>query len=209
MSDVTKPSECPGTGEGQRDLVPLYLAGKLTEDEAEAFEAHYFGCPRCREDVRAGAALRELYGKEAVAASRGRAPTTRRAWLPFAAAAAIAFVGLAVWQLGRPRDEAAGRPVLRGTSAEVLRVEIEAAAQGGIDLSWPAHPDAATYEVEIFASSGARVWGTEVHEPRLSIGAGVVPAPEPGQPFEVEVRALDPMRQVVASSEPTPLQSPR
>lgn len=205
---MKNPIECPGSDAGQRDLVPLYLAGKLTEEDAEAFEAHYFGCPTCREDVRAGAALRELYGKPAVAASERPAPPGR-SWLPLAAAAAIAFVGLGVWQLSRRTSEEPGRPVLRGPSAEVLVVKIETAPQGGVELSWPPHPRAAVYQIQVFAADGTRVWGAEANEPRLSIGSGVLPSPGPGKSFEVEVQALDSMQQVVATSDPMPLETPR
>lgn len=198
-------SDCPN-GE-QRDLALLYLAGRLPDDEAKAFEAHYFECERCARDVEEGSELRAALGRPAVAPA---AVEVRSAWnwRPLAAAAAIAFVGLGVWQLARPAAEEPAPPVLRGASAEVLVVKIETALQGGIDLSWPPHPDAAAYAIEVFASDGVRVWGTEVNEPRLSIGAGVLPAPVPGQPLEAEVRALDAMRQVVASSDPTPLPAP-
>ena len=85
MSDVKNRMRCPGTAEGQRDLAPLYLAGKLTEKEAQAFEAHYLGCAKCRDDVTTGAALRELYGRPGVAASVSASIdtySTRRKWLP-------------------------------------------------------------------------------------------------------------------------------
>ena len=78
MSDVKNRMECPGTAEGQRDLAPLYLAGKLTEKEAEAFEMHYLGCEKCREDVTTGAAMRELYGRPAVAASASASGSSAR-----------------------------------------------------------------------------------------------------------------------------------
>lgn len=214
MSDVRQPIDCPATHEGQRDLAPLYLAGRLAEDEAEAFEAHYLGCEKCREDVRAGAALREVYAKEAVVASASAAASGsvspapgRRSWLPLAAAAAIAVLGLGVW-LSRRAVEQPGQPVLRGPSAGALVLKIEAGPQGRIELSWPAHPAAAAYEVQVFSTDGTRVWGQEVNEPRLSIGPGTLPAPEPGKSLEVEVRALDAMRQVVATSDPVPLGTP-
>jgi putative zinc finger protein len=205
---LKNPIECPATVEGQQDLVPLYLAGKLTEEDAEAFEAHYFACATCREEVRAGALLREFYGKPAVAAA-GRPAPTRRSWLPLAAAAAIAFVGLGVWQLSRRTAEEPGQPVLRGPSAEVLVVRIETAPRGGVELSWQTHPRAAVYQIQVFAADGTRVWRAEAKEPRLSIGSGVLPSPGPGKSFEVEVQALDSMQQVVATSDPIPLKTPR
>ncbi len=210
MSDVRQPIDCPATHEGQRDLVPLYLAGKLADDEAEAFEAHYFGCEKCRADVRAGAALREVYGKKAVVASESASVTPAppgRSWLPLAAAAAIAVLGLGVW-ISRRAAEPPGQPVLRGSNAGALILKIEADQQGRIELSWPAHPAAVAYEVQVFSTDGTRVWGREVNEPRLTIGPGALPSPDAGKTLEVEVQALDAMRQVVASSDPIPLGTP-
>ncbi len=201
---MKKPIACPGTDAGQRDLAPLYLAGRLAEEEAEAFEAHYLGCPKCREDIRAGAAMRELYGKPGVAASARPSPA-RRSWLPLAAAAAIAFAGVGVWQAARRTAGEPGQPVLRSENARVLGLEVETGLDGSIDLTWQPHPKAAAYEVQIVSSDGVRVWGANADEPRLHVGSGVLPAPAPGRPLEVEVRALDAMGQVLATSDPAPL----
>lgn len=207
MTDVTNRIACPGTDAGQKDLVPLYLAGKLTESEAEAFEAHYLGCPKCREDVRAGAALRELYGRPAVAAAGVPRPP-RRTWLPLAAAAAIAFVAVGVWQWSR-RAEDSGSATVRGTNAPSLVVKIANTPERDTAVSWTPLPDATTYQVQVFGSDGARVSTTDVNEPQLSFRAGVLPTPVPGQFLAVEVRALDALGRVAATSEPTRLESPR
>jgi hypothetical protein len=175
----------------------LYLAGRLSEDEAEAFETHYFGCADCWEDVHRGSELRAAFGKPAVApASRSVRP--RRAWLPLAAAAVIAFVALGVWQLTRRTPVESTTPVVRG-AGEVLDLEVASGRQGGIDVRWPPHPNAATYEIEVLASNGASVWKTETPEPRVRIGPGVLAAPR--QTHEVRVEALDSLGQVIASGQ--------
>jgi putative zinc finger protein len=205
---VKNPIECPGTAEGQRDLVPLYLAGKLTERDAEAFEAHYFACVSCREEVRVGSALRELYGKPAIVAVGYPAPT-RRPWLPLAAAAAIAFVAFGVWQFSRQTVVDLGEPTLRGGFAATLALKVEPGPEGAFELNWSAHPAAAVYQIQVFAADGTRVWSAEANEPRLSIDSAVLPSPGPGKSFEVEVQALDSMQQVVATSDPIPLETLR
>lgn len=199
-----KPFVCPGTDPGQRDLAPLYLAGRLTTEEAEAFEAHYLGCPKCREDVRGGAALRELYGKAGVAASARPAPAGW-SWLPLAAAAAIAFAAVGVWQAAQRTAGDPGQPVLRSENAKVLGLKVDRGLDGSIDLTWRPYPNAATYEVQIFGADGVRVFGANADEPRLHVGSGVLPAPAPGRLLEVEVRALDAMGQLLATSDPTSL----
>ncbi len=184
MSDVKNRMECPGTTEGQRDLAPLYLAGKLTAKEAEAFEMHYLGCEKCREDVTTGAALRELYGRPAVAASASASidsASTRRMWLPLAAAAAIAFVAVGVWQVSRRSIEQPGQPPSRIRAPECSSSKSKPERRS-LELSGlTSHPGAAAYEVQVFASDGTRVWSAESDEPRLSIGPAVLPSPEPAQ----------------------------
>ena len=197
--------DCPNARE--RDLTSLYLAGKLPEGEAEAFEAHYFECESCWQDVQRGRELRAALGKPEVEPA-ARVTRSARDWRPLAAAAVIAFVGLGVWQLTRRTAGEPTRPVLRGVNSEGLALKVETEPKGGINLSWPAHPDAATYEIEVLASDGVSVWRTEVKEPRLSIGPAVLPAPGKGISFLIKVEALDPMGQVVAKSELKPLPLP-
>lgn len=205
MSDVKNRVECPGSAEGQRDLAPLYLAGKLTEKEAVAFEAHYLGCAKCREDITTGAALRELYGKPAVAASASASIDTvssRRKWLPLAAAAAIAFIGLGVWQAVR-RSPAPS--VLRSGSADgTLAVKIESGSRGSLKMAWTSHPGAAVYVAQAFTRDGASVWKSESREPRLEIEAAALPRGD-GAGLTIQIEAIDAMGRVVASSELVPV----
>jgi hypothetical protein len=56
-----------------------YLLREMTDDEQEAFEAHYFECPICAESVRVGAAL----GDAASMGAAGTAKATVAAPLPF------------------------------------------------------------------------------------------------------------------------------
>jgi anti-sigma factor RsiW len=88
-----------------------YLLGEMSEPERFAFEAHYFDCPSCADDVRAGAALAR--GIKAVCAEDASLrPHTavvherpRRGWLTWLSPAALvpstAAIGLgclAAWQ---------------------------------------------------------------------------------------------------------------
>ena len=75
-----------------------YLLDELTEAERDAFEEHYFTCPECAEDVRAGEAMR-LEMQEAFRVTPQRAPLPfrppARRWfhatgaLPWAVAATL------------------------------------------------------------------------------------------------------------------------
>lgn len=88
-----------------------YLLGEMSEPERFEFEAHYFDCPACADDVRTGAALAR--GVKAVCAEdaalrprigvvREVAPRGWLSWLSPAAlvpsTAAVALGCLAAWQ---------------------------------------------------------------------------------------------------------------
>ena len=197
---MTNVVDCAGAAE--RDLASLYLAGKLPEDVAQAFELHYLQCEGCWRDAQLGAKLRESLGRPAVR------PLTkfrrrRRPWLPLVAAAVVAFGGIGVWELTRQAAVARARHAVLGGDAFGLRVE--PGRRGEIDVTWPPQPDAANYEIEVIAASGSRVWKTETHEPHLRIGPGAFPAPSRGQGYSVRVEELDSTGHVVATSRPTPL----
>ncbi len=196
--------DCPG--DGRRDQALGYLAGRLPEEDARAFEAHYFECEACWQEVRVSSELRDAFGKPAVAPA---APASRpsRGWLPLAAAAAIAFAAVGVWQFGRRGAVEAAPSVLRGGTAAALDVRIET-TQGKLSFAWLPHPDAATYVVRVLSSDAAEVWKSEVREPRLELDPAILPASPAGASLLVQVEALDPMRQVVATSDPVPLPRP-
>src|SRR5262245_20938359 len=85
----------------ETDLVALYLAGKLPEHEAEAFETHYLGCERCAAALREGGEIRAALGKPVLATAPASPEAPRRGgsrdvWTFLAAAAAVAafFYGL-------------------------------------------------------------------------------------------------------------------
>jgi TolA-binding protein len=86
-----------------------YLAGTLPADEAEAFEAHYFGCDQCWRELQQGLEIRAAMSSKTdssapvipfVAAPAARRPLWR--WVPIAAAAGLVLVaGLTMWFRGR------------------------------------------------------------------------------------------------------------
>lgn len=196
--------DCPG--DGRRDQALAYLAGRLPEEEAQAFEAHYFACEACWQEVRVSSELRDAVGRPAVAPA---APATRpsRTWLPLAAAAAIAFAAVGVWQFGRRATVEPAPTVLRGGASAALQVRIEP-KPGKLSVVWLPDPDAATYVVRVMSSDAVELWKSEVREPRLELDPAVLPAPSTGAALLVQVEALDPMRQVVATSDPVPLPKP-
>jgi CHAT domain-containing protein/tetratricopeptide (TPR) repeat protein len=94
----------------EHDLVSAYLGERLSEQEAEAFERHFFGCERCWGEVKAGeeirAALRRGGAGGAAAAAAPSSIIRQGPWttprvLMLAAAVAIAAAGAALlWRPG-------------------------------------------------------------------------------------------------------------
>lgn len=188
----------------ERALAPLYLAGKLGEDEAAAFEEHYFACASCREDVERGSELRAVFGKAPIVATASPSRSAR-SWLPLAAAAAIAFAGIGVWQMTRRAAEDPGGSVMRSTLSEVLDVEVAAGPQGTTEVNWRRAPDAASYSVRVVASDDSEVWKGQTRELHLTIGSGALPVPDGGKALFIEVEAFDVMGISVAKSKLIPL----
>ncbi len=80
-----------------------YLLGEMSEPERFAFEAHYFACQECGEDVRAGAAMAR--GIKAVCAGDAAAETAaavpgrdepRRGWFGWLSPAALVPTAVAL-----------------------------------------------------------------------------------------------------------------
>jgi anti-sigma factor RsiW len=125
-----------------------YLLGEMTEAERQAFEAHYFDCEVCADDLRAGSRMRD-----GVAAGLLTAPGTRTVrpprtfnYVSWAAAASLALVAGYEGLLLRPQPRLAPQalapvtlraatrgaeavvPVTPGATAVTLAVPLEVAA---------------------------------------------------------------------------------
>jgi len=114
-----------------------YLLDELTEVERDAFEEHYFSCPECAEDVRAGEAMRREM-QDAFRVTRERTP------LPFRPPARRSFkvTGVLPWAVAAMLVLAVGYqsvvviPSLRGLSeAQVLSpVVLRPASRGDVPV---------------------------------------------------------------------------
>ncbi len=80
------------------DLVPRYLARRLSEQEQEAFEAHFLTCARCQHDLELGLAVRGLLPRQ---------PRVRwRGWAAVGSLAAAAAIGALLLLPSRGGSEA-------------------------------------------------------------------------------------------------------
>ena len=83
-----------------RDLVEHYLSGHMAEDDANAYEIHYFACERCFGDLETARYLREALTR---AAAKQREPfPPAKTWLlwmaPIAVAGAIGVMAAMIWE---------------------------------------------------------------------------------------------------------------
>lgn len=197
MSDVSSVT-CPHEGEGE--VRSSYLAGRLSESDAKAFEAHYFECDRCAEAVTLGTKLRAAFGRTPVAPA-AISPSPSRAWLPLAAVIAVALLGFGVWRIAR-REAIESAPSVPRAAHEALAIDVARAAEGGFTLTWRPPPGAASYKVEVFGADGGTLWSGESREPRLRIRGDDLRATGGAPPPQVQVEAFDAMGQMVARSAP-------
>ena len=184
------------------DSAVHYVAGRLSESGAEAFEEHLFTCDRCSNEVRLGLEI-----KAASSRSGGLAgPTSRGAlWRPLAVAAALAVVLLGAWQLQRSKGPAVDG-VTRGGDARALAVQARSGADG-VEVSWTPVPRADVYRVEVSSREGALLLKREVPGTSLSMRRDDLAAAAGGALY-VRVTALDSLRQEIAASSPVSIGPP-
>ena len=82
----------------REEIIESYLVGRLSDDEREAFEAHYFECARCFGELQALQAIqRELSQAGARFGRSSTRPVVRWARAAALAAAVVLAVGAILW----------------------------------------------------------------------------------------------------------------
>ncbi len=185
----------------QDDLDTRFLAGRLSEEEAEAFEAHFFGCERCWGLVQQGLAIRSALGAEAASPQLpGVASVPRRTpgrWWGLAAAAALAVVLVGMWWPGQRSGPAPSEDVLRG--GETPFPVVASGSRATLQAAWPRLPNADLYRVRLYSADGTLVAQRELMDTSIELLRDSIPLP-PQAPAFWEVQALDHLRQPVARS---------
>lgn len=171
-----------------------YLLGEMNDAERDLFEAHFFDCPECAADVRAGmtlmAAGRDVTQQDAKV--RRFEPNPKpgwRAWFPQAAAAAVIFAILG-W-LGGTRMNA---PAAGGVQLVQRAIDLETGLERGPEAPPPAklranevvrasffvppHDDAASYLVSVRNHAGRE------------LSSNPVTRQQAAEPVELVLRAL-------------------
>ena len=94
----------------REEILEGYLVGRLSEDDRDAFEEHYFECARCFRDLQMLRAVRA----ELQRAGSGLDARTTRSFFGWTAAAAMAAVivlsvSVVLWMRPQPPSERVGR----------------------------------------------------------------------------------------------------
>lgn len=207
MSDLKL--DCTAAREG--DFVDRYVAGRLSDAEAEAFEAHYFACESCWAEVQTALEVRAALESREGAGTRPQHPgRPGLRWIGWtaglAAAAAAAFLFFNVGSDGGPGDPGASEDVFRGAGT-ALNVETRA-AEGTLVAEWATVPDADIYVARIYTEDGRLLYEREVSTPRVEVETAVLMEQGSFTVVYWRIEALDSLRQPVARSSLVPISLP-
>ena len=213
-----EPTQITCTRVDEEDLDARYLAGTLSEEEAEAFEEHYFACDRCWSTVQLGLDVRAASGADVegsataptLTVARGsrdrHEPLARRRWWPLAIAASVAVIAFGVW---RGTDRAPAGPAGDGLRGPADSIHAVASLRGRtLVLSWRRTPSADRYGVRLQKSDATVVVERIVGDTSFAIPRDSLSAVADRERVYWEVRALDTLRRTIARSRLVPTDVP-
>jgi hypothetical protein len=137
-----------------RELIERYAAGTLGEPEAEALEAHAFGCEACWAEMQCAVELHAALTNEGRPGIRLDQSDRARLWrwpIGLAAAAVLVLaIGVTWYAKHRPGGN---ETVLRGPAGD-LAIAAEWQPDGSLHVWWSPVPTAFRYRVEIAGAPG-------------------------------------------------------
>lgn len=191
----------------KHDLVAAYLAGRLSEEERDEFEAHYFACETCLENLETAEGFRE--GMRQVAAegiAQAAAVRTRLGLLTalavlsrrhrFALAAALLLLAAlpGVWLAGRHRalERRLAAATAKAAEAEQQRAALNTRLQ---DLEQAGADDRRRLIEELARERESRAREAAAVQPQVNVPIFVLAAVRSG-----EAEGREPVNQLPLSS---------
>lgn len=200
------------------DLIPRFVLGTLSDEEAERLEAHCFACEACWVQLQAATALRASTATAAADAVGEEAPRKpARPWVAWLAAAATLTFMVAAGSLWLRRAEPPAAPagptapaitpeeaapVERGASAGQLTVTARREDDGALVIAWPTVPGAASYRAALFSEDGRELWTRDTKDLSLVVSASELGALPQKSGLVAQVEARDVMGVNLARSRP-------
>ena len=203
------------------DTEVRYLAGRLTSEEAEEFEHHYFECDTCGKAVERGAEIRSALGASAisgarpmhvstdlqdVAEARAFVPALRRSfvWRPLIAAAAILTVVASLWRFNSPASSHSQAPDAIGSADHTRGVNppltISASTRERMLVAtWSSAIGARSYHVRLLEADGTLLFEQQTADTSIALSVDFIGKGRSTIVFW-DVQALNELRRVIATS---------
>jgi hypothetical protein len=188
----------------EHDLVARFVAGRLTEAEAQALEVHCLECEKCWSELRLALKVHAAAEPDGIASTHARAAATAgaaarrpRVWM-WAAAAALILAAGASWLLQRnqpPTEIERG-----GLQLERVNVSVQ---NGTIVIAWPPVDEASRYVVSVLGPNGHLLAQRETAATRAEFDASAIPV----SGALATVEAYSALGDRIATSALTPLPS--
>lgn len=182
----------------ERDLESRYLAGRLPEQEADGYEAHYFACDACWQRLRRALELKAGFAEGGAKTAAVTVPRFERNWWPIAAGVAAAALLLGTWRM-TTHDDARFDSSMRGPDASwPVSTQVD---RDVLSASWTPVPEADVYRVRLFSADGTLLMERETRDNRMEIRRDTLSQVESEQPVYWSVEALDELRTSLARSD--------
>jgi hypothetical protein len=205
------------------DIEQRYLAGKLSEADAEEFERHYFDCDACWNRVQRGAEIRAALQPAAESAQPVKRETLRQppvrrrsfgSWVTPLAAAAVVLVGVGLWRNrsnGPTESQSApNAPTVEPTRGASTSLLVSShATSDGLVAAWTKAANAQTYRVRLLAADGSLLFERETADTSVVLPSDSARVSASSGSRFWQIQALDELRKIVATSQLTPVKSPR
>jgi hypothetical protein len=198
------------------DKIDDYLLQRLTEEEARAWEEHYFNCPDCFRDMSEREELMAVIksrGPEIFDEPRASAWTepsrvekflnffTPRRWV-FVSLAVIALIVIVFGVMPRQRPAPPhfvldGEEVLRGETLTLISPVIDVTEPPPV-FEWKTLPDADEYKVSLYAET--LIWSVTTKNNSVALPEEIKAQLAPEQKYSWQVKAFSLQGQLIAVS---------
>lgn len=185
----------------ERELDRLYVAGKLSDEEAAAFEQHYFGCDRCWALVKGGSDVRAAHARGATVVT-----PWRRTWMmPLTIAAGIMLAAIGTWRFVGPNGNPIQDAVRGGSDSIAVKTTTSA---GRWQAAWPSVPGAVLFRIRIYSDDGRLLLTRETNDTVVQLSTDSLATLGEGRALYLDVQQMDQLQQPVGRSALIPIPRP-